>query len=141
MNPLKTLLGVALAGSFLIPGLALAEHRHRSDCRHGDGPGLAIQVNVPPAPPAGHARNPGRYELQTTSHWVPGYYTQVWVAEQCRSHPWKHHKVKCRGGYHTQQWVEGRYERQQEWVWVPAPAPYRPYRAAPAVGFQLSAAF
>ena len=61
----------------------------------------------------------GRYELQVVNRWVEGYYQQVWVPEVCKEKNRRHSRVtKCTGGFHEQQWVPGRYEQVQEWVWV-----------------------
>jgi hypothetical protein len=86
---------------------AFEVHVHTGGCNHGPQP------QPPP-------RQRGRYELQTVQRWVDGYHHQVWVPEQCHYKP--HRRVKvCRGGYYEQQWVPGRYETVQEWVWVPGP--------------------
>jgi hypothetical protein len=80
-------------------------HVHTSRCNH----------TPQPAPPQNQH---GRYELKLVQKWVPGYYQQVWVPEDCKYHPRRNVK-KCRGGYYEQQWVPGRYETVEQWVWVP----------------------
>jgi hypothetical protein len=81
------------------------EHVHSSRCNHGPQP-------TPP-----HNQQ-GRYELKLVQKWVPGYYQQVWVPQDCRYKP-RRHVTKCTGGYYEQQWVPGRYETVEQWVWVP----------------------
>ena len=72
-----------------------------------------------PAPPL---HRHGRYEMRTVQTWVPGYSERVWVPEDCRYHP-RRNRTRCRGGYYSEQWVEGHYEQRPEWVWVAPPAP------------------
>jgi hypothetical protein len=81
----------------------------------------------PIPPPPAHER--GRYELQTVQRWVPGHSERVWVPEQCRTGRWG--RSHCQAGYYEQQWVAGRYEQLQEWVWVRAPR-WGGHRASPA---------
>lgn len=125
MNWKMTLSSAALAMSALFPTAALADspsfgvtvslppvqlHVHNSDCHHG---------NLPPAPPSGVPQASGRYELQTVSNWLPGYYEQVRVPGQCFTNQQRHHgKTVCTSDRYENRWVEGRYEQVQQWVWV-----------------------
>jgi hypothetical protein len=81
-------------------------HVHSGNCYH-----------APQPPPPQYQQ--GRYELKLVQKWVPGYYQQVWVPEECKYKP-RRHVTKCRGGYYDQQWVPGRYETVEEWVWIPS---------------------
>jgi hypothetical protein len=81
-------------------------HVHNGYCNHAPQP-------TPPQ------YQQGRYELRYEQQWVPGYYQQVWVPEECKYKP-RRGVTKCRGGYYDQQWVPGRYETVEKWVWVPS---------------------
>jgi hypothetical protein len=81
-------------------------HVHTAYCNH-----------TPQPPPPQYQQ--GRYELRYEQQWVPGYYQQVWVPEECKYKP-RRGMTKCRGGYYDQQWVPGRYETVEKWVWVPS---------------------
>ncbi|SEU37537.1 hypothetical protein [Stigmatella erecta] len=83
---------------------------------HGPGHGGPSHHGPRPSRPSGQE---GRYELQTVQVWSQGRYEQVWVPEQCHSRPRRGVK-HCEGGYYQQQWVPGRYETVEKWVWVPA---------------------
>jgi hypothetical protein len=80
-------------------------HVHNGYCNHSPQP-----------PPPQYQQ--GRYELRQEHQWVPGYYQQVWVPEDCR-YKGRRGAVKCKGGHYEQQWVPGRYETVEKWVWVP----------------------
>ena len=131
-------LTLILGATTLLPLGARAEH---DDDRRGGRPRGSIEVHVH-SDRCEHQHGEGRYELQRTQRWVPGYHQKVWVPEVCHEkhrrhgHGHKHgHKVVCQGGYYEQRWVEGRYETVEEWVRVP----HR--EARPRVGVRLSASF
>ena len=74
--------------------------------------------------------NAGRYEVRTVQQWVPGRYEQIWVGQQCWTHPsrWRGEVVRCRPGFYDNRWMPGHYQMVQTQVWVP----YRTYpRAQP----------
>lgn len=104
-------------GTLLLGSSALAQEAQ--GFRGGQGPGYGAPSHHHPRPsrPSRPSGQEGRYELQTVQVWSPGRYEQVWVPEQCHYRPrrGKH----CEGGYYQQQWVPGRYETVEKWVWVP----------------------
>jgi hypothetical protein len=122
-------LGALLLGSTAQASDALAEHDASSVVaqdfrgpRYGQG-GHDDRGSWR-APPTSN-RN-GRYELQMVKKWVAGRYDQVWVAQDCSDRS-RRYIMKCQEGHYEQRWVPGRYEKVQEWVWVPAPRHgYRP---------------
>jgi hypothetical protein len=81
-------------------------HVHSAYCNHSQQP----------QPPQ---YQQGRYELRYEQQWVPGYYHQVWVPQECKYKP-RRGVTKCRDGYYEQQWVPGHYENVEKWVWVPS---------------------
>ena len=139
MNTKSALLSLAmLVGTVAAPTTALAHDKRPCDDNRNAHPVAYRPVPPPPMPARGVPTQAGRYELRNVSRWVPGEWQQVWVNEVCtqRFTGWRHHhrQTVCEPGHYENKFVSGRYEQQQDWVWVPAT--YRP-------GFEvrLSSAF
>jgi hypothetical protein len=139
MNWKNALTSAALAVAVLAPAVALA-----------DGPHIGVTVSVPPvqmhvhssschhddAPPPPVQRT-GRYELQTSSQWVPGRYEQVVIPGQCFTKHKRHHtKTVCSQDRYENRWVEGYYQQVEQWVWVDTGPQWRPEpQRQPQYGF------
>ena len=109
---------ILLSGSaFADEGFARGRGRHNSHQHgwHGGHTGADCGNQ-----PQGQYTTDGRYELRSVQRWVPGRYTQVWVAQAC-NHYYGHGRRgrECNNGYYQQQWQAGHYETAQEWVFVP----------------------
>ncbi|MDX2012020.1 MAG: hypothetical protein SFW67_17640 [Myxococcaceae bacterium] len=88
------------------------------------GPAPAVVYGGQPTPPPSCGPRPaprhqfGRWELGTRQQWVPGTTQQVWVEGACRQHPRHAWKQRCEQGRFVTVQTPGRYQTQQQWVWV-----------------------
>jgi hypothetical protein len=135
----RTLLNVAMVVAVVGAQAARADDFDGDDFRRGDFHHARPCGPQPAYAPAGQTMGQGHYERRVEQVWVAGTQQQVWVAGECaRRFGRRHHHgdgLRCSQGYYQMVNTPGRYENQEQWVWVPhvqraPPSPYaqNPYR-------------